>query len=371
MSSWRRRVAPSLFSGATLFSRVASARCDALVDERLAREPAEPCLPVDSAVMSPASQDASNGGATLAESASDVVTVRGRTFGADEIEAIRAIIVVSPSAHRSELSRRICVALDWRQANGRLKDRSCRDVLLRLEAKGWITLPARRRAPVHRRAIVFTPRTAPRPPVAVTPREVNEACFSVVTGSGVREESLWNEYVARYHPLGYGLSLGAHLKYFVRWRGELIACLAFGGAAWTLEARDRWIGWTPEARREHLAKVVNNTRYLILPWAQRRNLASRILGLVAGRLGDDWWVRYGYRPVLLETFVDASRHRGSCYRAANWQWIGLTKGRGRMDRRFRAAQPRKGVLVYPLVPEAKLILCGRAVGGSWCRGGAS
>ena len=297
-----------------------------------------------------------NLGATCSRTGS--LILRGRRFSAEELETIRSILSESPSAHRFELSKQICRELDWLQPNGRLKDRSCRDVLARLEAKGLIKLPARRRPSVRRQPIGLTRRTEPRPAPAVTPREVDRTCFSIVTGTGDRgQERLWNEYVERYHPLGYGVPLGSHIKYFVRWKDEIVSCLAFGGAAWKLQARDQWIGWSPDARRCNLSKVVNNTRFLILPWVQTPNLASRILGLAACRLREDWDRLYAYRPVLLETFVEAPRYLGSCYLAANWQWIGLTKGRGRMDRHFRSEQAKKRVLVYPLVKDARRILC--------------
>jgi hypothetical protein len=150
--------------------------------------------------------------------------------------------------------------------------------------------------------------------------------------------------------------VGPHLKYFVALDGEPIACLAFGGAAWRVEARDRWIGWESEGRERNLRYVVNNTRFVIFPWIQVRNLASRLLALAARRIRDDWLERYAYRPLLLETFVDAERHRGTCYRAANWLCVGYTKGRGKLDRRFEANQPKKSVLLYPLAKDASTLL---------------
>lgn len=290
------------------------------------------------------------------------LTLRGRAFSAKDLGTIQSIIASSPSAHRFELSKLICKQLSWLQPNGRLKDRACRDVLARLEAMGLVGLPPRRRPPVRRGPIVSTEQTAPRAALALSPREIDRGCFSIVTAAGDRrQERLWNEYVERYHPLGYGVPLGSHIKYFVRWRGEPVSCLAFGGAAWKIEARDRWIGWSHEQRKSNLSWIVNNTRFLILPWAQTRNLASRILGLAAQRLREDWHQLYAYRPLLLETFVDAAQHTGSCYRAAGWECIGETKGRGRMDRHFRANQPKKRVLVYPLVKDASTVLCQRRV----------
>ena len=277
------------------------------------------------------------------------LTLRGRTFSRAELLEIQRLVASSPHEHRSALSKRVCRTLGWYQHNGRLKDRSCRDVLLKLEALGLLRLPPRRRPPVRRRPIPLTDRSAPYPPLVVRPRDVGLDHVSIVTGSRCAEqERQWNEYVERYHPLGFGVSPGPHVKYCVMVNRTPIACLAFGGAAWKIEARDRWIGWGDRERKAGLHRVVNNTRFVILPWARTPNLASRILSLAVRRLGDDWSRRYGYRPLLLETFVHAEAHRGSCYRAANWRLVGHTKGRGRMDRHFRADQPRKLVFVYPL-----------------------
>lgn len=388
----------AFFSGATLSVRVGFVSQHGLVDghrvggrAELRLQARRDILRSDGTISRVLIASDGSLGATCSPTGS--LTLRGRRFSAEELETIRSILSESPSAHRFELSKRICRELDWLQPNGRLKDRSCRDVLARLEAKGLIKLPARRRPSVRRQPIGLTERTEPRPAPAVTPREVDRTCFSIVTGTGDRgQERLWNEYVERYHPLGYGVPLGSHIKYFVRWKDEIVSCLAFGGAAWKLQARDQWIGWSPDARQCNLSRVVNNTRFLILPWVQTPNLASRILGLAACRLREDWDRLYAYRPVLLETFVEAPRYLGSCYLAANWQCLGLTKGRGRMDRHFQAEQSKKRVLVYPLVKDARRILCestvpGMAAGGGirplgWksetdqvlsrsCRGGAS
>lgn len=281
------------------------------------------------------------------------MTIRGRRFTSKELGTIQAIVEASPQAHRFALSTMVCRALGWHQPNGRLKDRSCRDVLARLDAIGLLRLPPPRRPPVRRRPVPITERSAPRSVAAFHPRDIGLACFSVVTGSGDRErERLWNEYVERYHELGYGVSLGAHVKYFVTLGEEPIACLAFGGAAWRVEARDRWIGWSRERRERNLHYVVNNTRFLIFPWIEVHNLASRLLSLAARRVRGDWLRLYAYRPVLLETFVSSERHAGTCYRAANWRLVGTTKGRGKLDRHFEAKQPKKAVWVYPLTEDA-------------------
>jgi hypothetical protein len=281
------------------------------------------------------------------------MTIRGRTFSSKELGTIQAIVEASPQAHRFALSKMVCRELGWVQPNGRLKDRSCRDVLARLDALGLLRLPPPRRPAVRRRPVPITERSAPRRAWTFHPRDIGLACFSIVTGAGDPErERLWNEYVERYHELGYGVSLGAHVKYFVTLGEEPIACLAFGGAAWWVEARDRWIGWSRERRERNLHYVVNNTRFLIFPWIEVRNLASRLLSLAARRVREDWLRLYAYRPLLLETFVNCERHAGTCYRAANWRLVGTTKGRGKLDRHFEATQPKKAVWVYPLTEDA-------------------
>jgi hypothetical protein len=290
----------------------------------------------------------------------DGMTLRGRSFTPAELLQIRAVVEESPEAHRFAISKKVCEVLGWRQRNGRLKDRACRDVLARLHDIGFLRLPSPRRPAVRRRPIPITNRTTPRPALSTRPLEFERTSFSIVTGSGdAKQERLWNEYVERYHYLGYGVPLGPHIKYFVHVRQECIACLAFAGAAWRVEARDRWVGWGDEQRKRNLHYVVNNTRFLIFPWVAVPNLASRLLSLAARRLPDDWNKLYAYRPLLLETFVHAERHTAACYRAANWSLVGHTKGRGRMDRHFKANVPKKSVLLYPLVKDASERLRGR------------
>ena len=249
-----------------------------------------------------------------AESTAARITIRGRSFAPEEILQIKALVEASPDDHRFALSKKVCAALGWVQPNGRLKDRSCRDVLRRLQQLGFFRLPAPRRPPVKRRRIPLTIRTAPGVALCVRPRSIGLASLSVVTGCGdPQKERLWNEYVERYHFLGFGVPLGPHIKYFITLGAEPVACLAFAGAAWRVQVRDQWIGWSDEQRRRNLRYVVNNTRFVIFPWVNVPNLASRVLGLVARRIQDDWLLRYAYRPLLLETFVDTQRHVGTCF----------------------------------------------------------
>jgi hypothetical protein len=178
------------------------------------------------------------------------------------------------------------------------------------------------------------------------------------------EVSLWNQYVERYHILGYRQPFGAHQRYFILSSDErYLGCILFSAAAWALEARDQWIGWTETDRSKRLHLVVNNTRFLIFPWVQVKNLASKALSLAAKRIGYDWQDRYGYRPVLLETFVDPEEYRGTCYKAANWIMLGWTAGRGRMDRYKQYPSSPKHIYVYPLNRDFRAILRGESGGG--------
>ena len=174
---------------------------------------------------------------------------------------------------------------------------------------------------------------------------------------GTAQSRLWNEYVARYHYLGYTPMSGAQLRYNVFAGDQLVACISFGASAWKLQARERFIGWQDTERKKNLQLVVNNARFLVLPWIQCKGLASKILALCARRLPTDWFKRYGYSPVLLETFVETQRHRGTCYKAANWINIGQTTGRGKKSISHLQLIPVKDIWMYPLRKNFTAVLC--------------
>jgi hypothetical protein len=227
--------------------------------------------------------------------------------------------------------------------------------MLRMEADGLLRLPAPRQRHGNQRPYTRrTPATDPGPPLSAPVHHLGPLRLDLVAGRA--ESDLWNEYIARYHYLGYSRLPGAQLRYFARTDGRLLALLGFGAAAWSLGPRDRWIGWTPEQREHRLHLVTNNARFLILPWIDSHNLASKLLALAARRLADDWDARYSYRPVLLETFVDAHRFPGTCYRAANWLHVGTTQGRGKLDRDHTARLPRKDIYLYPLTEDCRILL---------------
>jgi len=236
--------------------------------------------------------------------------------------------------------------LDWRKADGGWKEVSCRVALLRMHEDGWLTLPPSR-ADHHNghRTPRRTPAAEPQPPQELCLPQLGRLRFELVT----RERSaLWNEYIDRYHYLGYTPLVGAQLRYWVYAEDRLLALFGYGASAWRLAPRDRWIGWNDAQRQAGLPHVVGQARFLILPWIRCPHLASKLLSLSAARLPADWEQRYGIRPWLLESFVDRSRFEGTCYRAANWIDVGQTQGRGKKDRHCRADLPRKQIYLYPL-----------------------
>jgi hypothetical protein len=279
----------------------------------------------------------------------------GHTVRADELELIRSIVDEFDGLSRVELASTVCELLGWTRATGRLKARECRDLLERLEAAGVVTLPAKRVGrPVGAHTTVpVTARGEGHGAVTGTVRAAAPLVIERVTTADDR--LLFRELVGRHHYLGHAVPYGAHLRYLVyatRPQRQVVACVQFSSAAWRMAPRDAWIGWDDATRRRHLPQVVNNSRFLVLPWISVKNLASTVLSRVARAMVPDWHTAYGVTPLLLETLVDPQRFDGTCYRAANWIVVGTTTGRGRNDRHRRAVCAPKRVLVYPLVPAA-------------------
>ena len=284
----------------------------------------------------------------------------GRQFDAADVEGIRALIASESTLSRYKLSIRICEVLNWRRPDGRLKDMSCRVALLRMQADGVLVLPPARWAKPVTYSVHPEIERAVAEPAATPDIDLARLTIELVTKEKRQrniKSRLWNAYIQRYHYLGHQLMPGAQLRYFIRAEGEVVALLGFGASAWTIKPRDEDIGWSAEQRRRNLHLVVNNARFLILPWIHRRNLASKVLALVSRRLGDDWYARYAYRPVLLETFIEDGRYRGTSYQAANWRCLGKTQGRGKLDTAFRRPVPVKSIWTYPLVKNYRQQLC--------------
>jgi len=277
----------------------------------------------------------------------------GRDFSPAEMDLIRRLIIEDPARSRAELSRLTCEALDWRKHDGGLKAMSARVAMLRMQEAGLLVLPPPRNPRPDTR-VRLTPATDPSPPIDLPAAALRPLELRRVTTKP--ESRRWNEYVERYHYLGHKPLPGAQLRYFVYGRDHLLALLGFGAAAWQTAPRDRYIGWDHPTRELNLCRIVNNARFLILPWVRVPHLASMILAQVARRLPLHWEAQYGIRPVLLETFVETPRFKGTCYRAANWTCLGPTQGRGKLGPSGRQSVPIKDLWVYPLLPTFREIL---------------
>ena len=273
---------------------------------------------------------------------------RGREITQEDILYICSLVKRHPNDSRRKLSTRLCEAWQWRQANGALRDMVCRGLLLMLERAGQISLP-----PVsYARHNPLAHRARPEPvPIDTTPiedrlRHLQPLVFEQVRRTG--REPLFNSLIEEHHYLGYEQPVGEHLKFLVWAQGRPIACVAWSSAPRHIGSRDRYIGWSAEARRHNIRFLAYNTRFLILPWVRVEHLASHILGRMAARISDDWQRMYGHPIYFLETFVDPERFRGTCYRAANWALLGKTTGRGKQSNSYVPNRSIKEVLGYPL-----------------------
>jgi len=279
-----------------------------------------------------------------------VLAYRGRAVTDDEVAFIRELIATQPQASRRAVSLALCAAWRWVQPNGSPRDMVCRGLLLALHRAGHIELPPAR--------LVAPPAWRRRPPPAVmidtTPVRGRLAELGPLTFRQVRrsaEESLFNGLIAAHHYLGYTQPVGEHLKYLVYAGDRPVACFAWSSAPRHLGPRDRFIGWEPATRRRHIHLVAYNSRFLILPWVEVPHLASHLLGRMARLLPTEWTRVYGHPVHFAETFTDPTRFRGTCYRAANWVWLGRTTGRGKADLTHQANRPVKDVWGYPLVKD--------------------
>ena len=273
---------------------------------------------------------------------------RGRVITAEDVVFIRAFIAAHPEASRRRLSALLCEAWQWKQANGALCDMICRGLLLMLHRAGEIELPAVRQTSLN----PFVRRERPQPPlIDQTPVSGSLGQLGPIELTQVRrtaQEPLFNSLIEHHHYLGYEQPVGEHLKYLVWAQGRPIACLAWSSAPRHLGSRDRYIGWSAEARRRNIRFIAYNTRFLILPWVTVPHLASYLLGRIARLLSQDWERLYGHPIYFLETFVDPERFRGTCYRAANWVMLGRTTGRGKDDHTNRPNRSIKEVFGLPV-----------------------
>ena len=273
---------------------------------------------------------------------------RGRVLTTEDILSIRELIAAYPGETRRTLSKKLCEAWQWKQSNGAWCDMVCRGLLLMLDRAGQIQLPPVKFVPSN----PLVQRVRPSPVlVDTTPLEGHLLAIQPLRFAQVRrtsDEPLFNSLIEQYHYLRYEQPVGENAKYLVWAHGRPIACLAWSSAPRHLGSRDRFIGWSAEARRRNIRFIAYNTRFLILPWVRIENLASHILGRMATRISDDWQRMYAHPIYLLETFVDPERFRGTCYRAANWVLLGRTTGRGKNDQTGRPNRSIKEVWGLPL-----------------------
>lgn len=290
------------------------------------------------------------------------LSFKDRSFTPAEISVIEEVVGSCPGLSHQELANTVCELLDWRRPNGGLKTWEARDLLEALERAGSLRLPPARpcgRPRGSRTSIPSTGLAQAQPRIVGTVGEVVPIDLRLVQSPGDRQ--LWRELVERYHPQGHRVPFGAHLRYLItiaKPPATVVGALQLSSPAWRLAPRDRWVGWTDKERRQHLQRIVNHSRFLILPWVEVKNLASTVLAKVAREAPIAWRHAYNVEPVLFETFVEPT-HAGTCYRAANWIALGQTTGRGRQDRyhRRKGLAPKQ-VFVYPLVRDARAVLRG-------------
>ena len=281
-----------------------------------------------------------------------MLLVAGRPVSTELLEELKQR---AGTCSRRQLARQLCQGMDWRSPSGGLPLMTARLALQELADQGQLPLPPARPSPQRVPRVELSAAVAPEQALECSLAELGELEVVLVGKGGSALSRQWNELM-RQHYLGPGPLCGAQLRYVVRSARGPVAALAFSAAARRLRGREHWLGWGEAARRENLHLVVNNSRFLILPHVQVPNLASHLLSRVLAGLGDDWQARYGYRPVLVETFVERPRFQGACYRAANWQVIALSSGRGRQDRGHQGGRGQKLYLVYPLQKDFRAVL---------------
>jgi len=281
----------------------------------------------------------------------ETLIVQGRCLGQSDLEQIRQWRAAHADWSRRRLSRELAARWGWRNEAGQLKDMAARTLLVKLEQRGLIELPARRRAPPNRmraRAVEAAYRPCDQGPIECGLAELGTLRLEEV--SGLAAERGWVAAALRqWHYLGFAGPVGENLQYVVRDANDRrLAALVFGAAAWKCQDRDRFLGWSAKQRQRNLGLIANNCRFLIVPWAKVPHLASGILGQVHRRIAADWQVKYGHEVVVLETFVERARFAGTAYRAANWLRVGATAGRTRQDRHTCIQAPVKDIYLYPL-----------------------
>jgi hypothetical protein len=289
----------------------------------------------------------------------EVLTYRGKTVTRQDVTFIRSLIKENPVDSRRALSLKLCLEWDWRQPNGALRDMVCRGLMLELHRAEHIRLPEKKQNPPNPLA------QRKKPPKTTIDQAPLEGPLSRIRPLRIRQvrrtanEKLFNSLIEQYHYLGYCQPVGAHIKYLIFALGRVVACIALSSAPRHIGCRDRFIGWSGKERRENLHLMAYNSRFLILPWVRVPHLASHILGQIAKQASDDWKRVYNHPIHFLETFVDTERFRGTCYKAANWIYLGKTTGRGKDDQTHKPNRSIKALWGYPLSKNFRSLMSGR------------
>lgn len=280
------------------------------------------------------------------------ITFLGQRLSDSDLADIKEVVDTCRNLSRTEIANTICELFSLERQSGRLKTVECRQFLEQLESMGLVNLPPQRAS--NSTSMRVSPSDKSNPATILSSDLSVLPPISITKVTTKAQRQLWYEYVDRYHYLGYRLPFGAQLRYFVELKDHptsCLGCMQFSSPAWKMAPRDQWIEWDDGQRARNLQKIICNSRFLILPWVQVKNLASFTLALALRQVADDWNSVYGVRPVLVETLVDRQRFKGTCYKAANWQYLGVTSGRGRMDRENkRHGLSPKDIYVYPLTP---------------------
>ncbi|MDP3065351.1 MAG: DUF4338 domain-containing protein [Methanobacteriaceae archaeon] len=295
------------------------------------------------------------------------IVLRGKQFNLGTITTIQTIVEEHFSKGRTLISEAVCEELNWRQPNGRLKDRACRDVLLCLEEQGYLKLPISKKKTNGNNGHKETKDSLRNNKIKLQNYFLEKYGNDGITEYFIpklemvrwtKKEKLWNDLVRSFHYKGLNVIVGRSLKYIAFLDERPVACLGWGDSAWALEARDTWIGWNLPTRRANLTKIINNVRFLILPWVKVKNLASTLLAINEKKVAEDWQLYYKTRPVLLETFVDMELFNGTCYKAANWYNLGTTKGTAKSGNSHFTHNRKKYIYVKPLITDFREILLG-------------
>jgi hypothetical protein len=285
-----------------------------------------------------------------------IMTFSGRDFTSEDIDLIKWTRKRYPQLSRTELARTLCEFLSWTTPAGKGKMPQCTSFLEKLEEEGLIELPPLEASKKRIRNLQLPDFKIDTTPITGELKGLLPIHLEIARAG--KDLKLWRRYISDYHMIGDKQVFGSRLAYYIKSNETILGCLQFSASSWALSSRDEWIGWSVQDRKQRLHLIVNNSRFLILPWVNIKNLASKALALAIKQLQEDWLREYCYAPVLIETFVDTSHFAGTCYKASNWIYLGETQGRGRMDREREFGLSRKAIYMYPLQNDFKDCLNG-------------